>query len=86
MLKKTYRRLLLLLSLLLITVALSSGSAPPTGECANATCGTSLPIWTYYIDASKTVPCGSFDVCWGVQEGCVTEFKTSRRELCWNCN
>ncbi|HEV7682368.1 MAG TPA: hypothetical protein VGO68_09630 [Pyrinomonadaceae bacterium] len=85
MIKKTHRRLLLLLSLLLITVILNTGSVPQA-ECANATCGTSLPIYTYYTDASKTVECGYFNVCWGDQQGCVTEFKTSRRELCWNCN
>ena len=86
MIKKAYRRLVLLLSLILITVALSSGTAPQTAECANATCGTLLPIWTYYTDASRTVPCGSYDWCWDTQEGCVTEFKSSRREICWNCN
>ena len=85
MIKKTCRRLLFVLSMLLLTAAMT-GSVPQTAECANAACGTSLPIWTYYTDATKTVPCGSFDVCWLVQEGCVTEFKTSRRQACWNCN
>ncbi len=86
MIKKTYRRILLSLSMFLITVALTSGSAPQAAKCANASCGTSLPIWTYYTDATKTVECGYFDVCWGDQQGCVTEFKTSRRQMCWNCN
>ena len=86
MLKKLYRRFLLTLSILLLTMTVNTGFAPQTAKCANATCGTSLPIYTYYTDASKTVECGYLDVCWGDQQGCVTEFKTSRREICWNCN
>jgi hypothetical protein len=86
MIKKTYRRFVFLLSMFLITVALTTGSVPQAGECANGTCGTLLPIWTYYTDASKTVQCGFYNWCWNDQQGCVTEFKTSRREICWNCN
>lgn len=85
MTRKIFRRLLLLVSMLLITTALSTGSAPQVA-CANATCGTLLPIWTYYTDASMTVPCGTYNWCWNDQQGCVTEFKTSRREICHNCD
>ena len=84
--KKTRRPFLFLLSILLTILTLNTGSMPQAAKCANAACGTSLPIWTYYTDATKTVPCGYFDVCWAEQQGCITEFKTSRRELCDNCN
>ena len=83
MTRKTYRRFALLLSTLLITMALSTGSAP---QVACASCGTLLPIWTYYTDATMTVPCGTYNWCWNDQQGCVTEFKTSRREICHNCD
>lgn len=83
MTRKAYRRFVLLLSMLLITMALSTGSAPPV---ACASCGTLLPIWTYYTDASMTVPCGTHNWCWNDQQGCVTAFKTSRREICHNCD
>jgi hypothetical protein len=44
----------------------------------------SLPVWTYYTDATKTVACGSMDWCSTVAEGCVTPYKTSQRFPC-NC-
>lgn len=81
MVKRTYRRRLLAVVVILMAVALNTGPAPGAAKC-KCSPGTSLPIWTYYTDATKTVACGYFDVCWGDQQGCVTEFKTSRRALC----
>ena len=86
MTKKTCRRFLSAAIMLLLTGFLvATGSGPGVAECApNARC-SSLPVITYYTDASLTVACGSFEVCSGAEEGCHTDFKTSRRAPC-NCD
>jgi hypothetical protein len=89
MTKKAHRRFLLAGSLLLLTGFLTgTDSGPGVAKCApgaaNARC-TSLPVYTYYTDASKTVACGYLEVCSGAEVGCHTEYKTSRREPC-NCD
>jgi hypothetical protein len=88
MTKKNCRRFLLASIMLLSTGFLAaSDSGPGVAKCAsgaaNVRC-SSLPVYTYYTDASKTVACGYFEVCSGVQEGCQTEYKTSIRQPC-NC-
>ena len=52
-----------------------------SADSVNGPC-TSLPVWTYYTDATKTVPCGYMDWCTTVSEGCVTPYKTSQRFPC----
>jgi hypothetical protein len=73
---------------LLALFALEPGNrtkAAPVKCSANSTddggC-VSLPVWTYYTDATKTVPCGYFDVCTTASDGCVTPYKTSQRFPC----
>jgi hypothetical protein len=87
MIKKPYRRFLLLVTMLLMAVILNTGPAPQVAKCApgaaNARC-VSLPIYTYYTDASKTVACGYLEVCSGAEVGCHTEYKTSERKPCCN--
>lgn len=87
MIKKPCRRFLLLMAMLLMAVTLNTGPVPQVAKCApgaaNAQCGgVSLPVWTYYTDASKTVACGHFDVCTATQYGCQTEYRTSVRKPC----
>jgi hypothetical protein len=87
--KRAYRRFLLAAIMLLLTGFLVvTGPRLQTARCApgvaSARC-SSLPVYTYYTDASKTVACGYFEVCSGVQEGCQTEYKTSVRKPC-NCD
>lgn len=83
MTKKTYRRFLLASIMLLSTGFLAAtDSGPGVAKCAPGVRCVSLPIWTYYTDATKTVECGTFSVCDGTPTGCVTEFKTSRRAPC----
>ncbi len=51
---------------------------------AKAAPDVSLPVYTYYTDASLTVQCGYHDVCEGESWGCVTQYKTSYRKNCPN--
>ncbi|MDT5268308.1 MAG: hypothetical protein QOH49_494 [Acidobacteriota bacterium] len=86
MTKKNCRRFLLAAIMLLLTGFLAAtDSGPGVAKCApgaaNARC-TSLPVYTYYTDASKTVACGYLEVCSGAEEGCHTEYKTSERKPC----
>jgi hypothetical protein len=86
MTKKNCRRFLVASIMLLSTGFLAaSDSGPGVAKCAsgaaNVRC-SSLPVYTYYTDASKTVACGYLEVCSGVQEGCQTEYKTSQRKPC----
>jgi hypothetical protein len=86
MTKKPYRRFLLVASMLLLTFLLiATGPKLRAAKCApNARC-SSLPVYTYYTDASMTVACGSLEVCSGAEEGCHTDYKTSHRVPC-NCD
>jgi hypothetical protein len=81
MTKRIYARFLLAAIMLLMVVFLISTG--PTPQAASAKC-VSLPIYTYYTDATKTVACGFHDVCAAAQDGCVTPYKTSQRKLCCN--
>jgi hypothetical protein len=86
MTKKAYRRFLSAAIMLLLTgFLIVTGPRLQTAKCApgaaNARC-SSLPVYTYYTDASKTVACGYLDVCSGAEEGCHTDFKTSQRKPC----
>jgi hypothetical protein len=86
MTKKPYRRFLLAAIMLLLMVLLTAtGPKLQAAKCApNARC-SSLPVYTYYTDASMTVACGYLDVCSGAEDGCHTDYKTSHRVPC-NCD
>lgn len=84
MLRKPYRRLILLAMLILTGVALNAGPAPQAARCATKAKCVSLPIKAYYTDATMTVQCGGVDICAGDQWGCVTSFVVSRRAPCCN--
>ena len=52
-------------------------------EASAAAC-SSLPVYTYYTDATYTVVCGVWDICSGTYPECWTDYRTSVRKLCCN--
>ena len=51
---------------------------------ASAAACSSLPVYTYYTDATYTVVCGVWDICSGTYPECWTDYRTSVRKLCCN--
>lgn len=87
MTKKTYLRVLFAAIMMVLTSFLAvTDSGRGVAKCAPgaANACTSLPIFTYYTDASKTVACGTYNLCTGVFDGCQTEYHTAERKVCCN--
>jgi len=55
----------------------------PVNETQAAAC-SSLPVITYYTDASMTVVCGVWDLCAGTYPDCWTDYTTRVRKVCCN--
>ena len=52
-------------------------------ETKAAACST-MPVITYYTDASFTVVCGVWDLCSGTYPACWTDYTTRVRKVCCN--
>lgn len=55
----------------------------PVNETKAAAC-SSLPVYTYYTDATYTVVCGVWDLCSGTYPDCWTDYRTMVRKVCCN--
>ena len=73
------RALLTLVAITMIWFSLSAGVAEKK-VCACS----SMPVITYYTDASKTVVCGVWDLCSGTYPECWTDYTTRTRRVCCN--
>ena len=72
----------LLIGLLLSVMVLFASSSTANTAKASATPCSSLPVYTYYRDATYTVVCGVWDVCEGTYPECWTDYRTSIRKIC----
>jgi hypothetical protein len=61
-----------------LSLPVNETKAAPAAQCP------SLPVITYYTDASKTVVCGVWDICSGTYPECWTEYTTKVRKVCCN--
>ncbi len=57
---------------------------PVNGTKASAAGCPTMPVITYYTDASMTVVCGVWDLCAGTYPDCWTDYTTRVRKPCCN--
>lgn len=80
----TNRASLLIVAIPMLYLSLSVGVVVNRAKAAPVARDVSLPVYTYYTDATLTVVCGHHDVCAADSWGCVTPYKTSYRKNCPN--
>lgn len=73
----------LLFGFVLSVMVFCAGVAFNENKASAAAC-PSLPVITYYTDATYTVVCGVWDICSGTYPECWTDYKTTVRKLCCN--
>lgn len=78
------RALLILVAVTMVWFSLSASVAVNETQASAARACSSLPVITYYTDASLTVVCGVWDICSGTYPACWTDYKTTVRKLCCN--
>ena len=78
------RALLILIAVTMVWFSLSASVAVNETDASTAKACSSLPVITYYTDASMTVVCGVWDVCEGTYPDCWTEYTTRIRKVCCN--
>lgn len=75
------RALLLVVVVTMVWFSLCASVA--VKETKAADCPT-MPVITYYTDASMTVVCGVWDLCAGTYPDCWTDYTTRVRKVCCN--
>lgn len=73
------RALLTIIAVTMVWFSVSAGVAEKKA-CACS----SMPVITYYTDASLTVVCGVWDLCSGAYPECWTDYTTRTRKVCCN--
>jgi hypothetical protein len=77
------RALLIVVAVAMVWFSLCA-SVPVSQTKACAAACSSMPVITYYTDASMTVVCGVWDLCSGTYPACWTDYSTRTRKVCCN--